>query len=271
MIKIRSNLVRSINKKSNFLLMSIPKIIFIVPYRDREVQKTFFHHHMTTYILKDLQESDYKIYYIHQLGELPFNRGAMKNIGFQVMKEKYPEDYKDLTFVFNDVDTAPLVPNLINYETEKNVVKHFYGFKHALGGIFSIKGSDFEKTNGFPNYWSWGYEDSEMQLRVAAKNIQINRDTFYPILDKNFLLLHDDIYRLVNRKEVERHGHHPVEGLAEITNLNYSFEENNHMFHIHNFKTPFEYDETKDKVIDLRKGGIPFPPKKSKMMSLNFN
>ena len=25
--------------------------------------------------------------------------------------------------MFNDVDTAPLIPNLINYETEKNIVK----------------------------------------------------------------------------------------------------------------------------------------------------
>jgi len=269
MIKIKSNLVMSINKKSIFLLMIIPKIIFIVPYRDREVQKTFFHHHMTTYILKDLPESDYKIYYIHQLGDLPFNRGAMKNIGFQVMKEKYPENYKDITFVFNDVDTAPLIPNLINYETEKNVVKHFYGFKHALGGIFSIKGSDFEKTNGFPNYWSWGYEDSEMQFRVESKRININRDSFYPILDKNFLLLHDDIYRLVNRKEVERHEQHPKEGLSEITDLNYSIQEEKHMINIHNFKTPHQHDNTKDKVIDLRKGGIPFKTKSK--MGLHFN
>lgn len=248
--------------------MSIPKLIFIVPYRDREVQKTFFHHHMTSYILKDVPKSDYKIYYIHQLSKLPFNRGAMKNIGFQVMKEKYPKDYKDITFVFNDIDTAPLIPNLINYDTQINIVKHFYGFEHALGGIFSIKGSDFEKSNGFPNYWSWGYEDSEMQYRVVSMNIKIDRETFYPILNKNFLLLHDDIYRLVNRKEVDRYTDHSREGLSEISNLNYSIEEDE-MVNVHNFKTPFEYDKTKDKVIDLRKGGIPFKTKSK--MSLKFN
>ena len=108
-----------------------------------------------------------------------------------------------------------------------------------------------------------------MQFRVESKRININRDSFYPILDKNFLLLHDDIYRLVNRKEVERHEQHPKEGLSEITDLNYSIQEEKHMINIHNFKTPHQYDNTKDKVIDLRKGGIPFKTKSK--MGLHFN
>ena len=69
--------------------MNIPKIIFIVPYRNREMQQRFFHHHMTSYILKDMNKDDYEIYYIHQKDTRPFNRGAIKNAGFLVMKEKY--------------------------------------------------------------------------------------------------------------------------------------------------------------------------------------
>jgi|UniRef100_A0A6C0ISJ6 hypothetical protein len=247
--------------------MNIPKIIFIVPYRNREMQQRFFHHHMTSYILKDMNKDDYEIYYIHQKDTRPFNRGAIKNAGFLVMKEKYKENYKDITFVFNDVDNAPLCPDIFNYETNRNEIKHFYGFKHALGGIFSIKGEDFEKTNGFPNFWSWGYEDSDFQTRCVQRGIVINRTEFLPILHKNVLLMHDDIYRVVNRKEFER-STVTKEGYTQITELEYTINEETGFVDITNFKTPYIHDIQGDKVLDLRKGGIPF--KKGNKMSMNF-
>ena len=157
--------------------MSIPKIIFIVPYRDREAHKNMFVR-MMDYILEDVSEDDYEIYFSHQKDERHFNRGAMKNLGFIYAKEKYPEHYKDITFVFNDVDTLPGIKNLWNFETTKGVVKHYYGFKFALGGILSIKGSDFEKINGFPCYWGWGFEDNALQWRCDKQKITIDRSIF---------------------------------------------------------------------------------------------
>ena len=86
--------------------MTTPKIVFIVPYRDREQQKFFFSKHMS-YVLENYEPREYEIYFSHQLDNRTFNRGAMKNIGFLAMKQKYPDDYKKITFVFNDVDTIP--------------------------------------------------------------------------------------------------------------------------------------------------------------------
>ena len=65
--------------------MSAPKKIFIVPYRNRVTHRSRFLERMSDY-LKD--ESDWEIYFAHQCDERPFNRGAMKNIGFLAMKRK---------------------------------------------------------------------------------------------------------------------------------------------------------------------------------------
>ena len=42
-----------------------PKLVFIVPYRDRAQQQQFFSAHMNV-ILEDIPKQDYEIYYIHQ-------------------------------------------------------------------------------------------------------------------------------------------------------------------------------------------------------------
>ena len=165
---------------------SVPNIIFIVPYRDREQQYHFFSSHMRM-ILEDVP--NYRILYIHQTDKRQFNRGAMKNIGFLVVKDLYPDFYKNITLVFNDVDTMPFTKNFLNYETVKGIIKHFYGFKFTLGGIVSIMAGDFELINGFPNFWGWGYEDNELNKRALNSYITIDRSQFYPILDKNILML----------------------------------------------------------------------------------
>jgi hypothetical protein len=183
---------------------TIPKIIFIVPYRDRIPEKIHFSVYMK-YIMEDYDKNDYEIYYSHQMDSRPFNRGATKNIGFLVMKKKYPNDYKNITFVFNDIDTIPIKKNMFNYITTSGVVKHFYGFTFTLGGIFSIVGSDFEKCNGFPNNWGWGLEDNAMNDRVLLNEFVINREQFYPRNSKAVLHLYDAPERLVSNKEPENY------------------------------------------------------------------
>jgi hypothetical protein len=202
--------------------MTIPKIIFIVPYRDRKEHKQFFTKYME-FILEDYVKEDYEIYFSHQCDNLPFNRGAMKNIGFLAMCEKYPKDYKNITFVFHDVDTLPYTKNLLSDETTHGVVKHLYGYKFTLGGIFSIKGQDFERTNGFPNLWGWSMEDNMMQERVSVANIQIDRSVFYPIGSRAILQFIDGIGKIISKKEVAHHINKTyLGGLTTIKNLKWS-------------------------------------------------
>ena len=94
----------------------IPQIVFIVPYRDREQQKIFFDSQMKI-IMEDYSKDSYQIFYIHQADTREFNRGALKNIGFLFVKTKYPNDYQNITLVFNDIDTMPFTKNFLDYST----------------------------------------------------------------------------------------------------------------------------------------------------------
>jgi len=220
------------------LSLAVPKIVFIIPYRDRAEHKVFFSVYMK-HVLEDIPKTDYEIYYVEQKNTLPFNRGAMKNIGFLAIKYKYPDHYRNISFVFNDIDTVPYSKNIINYETTQGVVKHFYGFKFALGGIFSIKGDDYERTNGFPNFWSWGGEDNYMQKRVQQAGLEIDRSCFFNILDKNILQLCDGIKRLICRKEAATVVNmSTMDGLVTIRNLNYEFKDE--------YINVYHFDTTRD-------------------------
>ncbi len=172
-----------------------PSKIFIVPYRDRVQHKFFFSKYMT-FLLEDEDADDYEIYFSHQADDRPFNRGATKNIGFLAMKTKYPDDYQHINFIFNDVDTMPF-NKIFDYSTTFGTVQHLYGFPFTLGGIVIFRGEDFEKINGFPNYWGWGMEDNILQQRCIRHRIQIDRSQFYPLGDQHILQLFEGIKRVV--------------------------------------------------------------------------
>jgi hypothetical protein len=199
-----------------------PKFVFIVPYRNRIQHKYYFSTYITA-ILKDTTVP-YEIYFSHQCDARSFNRGGTKNIGFLAVKAKYPNHYKDMTFVFNDIDTLPF-SNMFDYQTTHGVIKHFYGFEYALGGIVSITGADFEATNGFPNFWGWGMEDNVLQTRCNKIGLQVDRSQFFPIGSPNILQLFDGVSRLINRKDPWRAQHdNGVDGLRSINKLDYSID-----------------------------------------------
>ena len=201
--------------------MSIPKIVFIVPYRDRIHHKFFFCKQMQ-FILENV--NDYEIYFSNQCDDRGFNRGAMKNVGFLAVKNKYPDDYQNMTFVFHDVDTLPF-NKIFQYETQPGIVKHFYGFKFALGGIVCIHGSDFEKINGYPCYWGWGMEDNVLQKRCIENGLTIDRSVFYPIGSPEILQLFEGIKRLINRDDPNNDlDIDSRNGLSTIYNLEYTMD-----------------------------------------------
>ena len=218
-----------------------PKRVFIVPYRNRVQHKFFFSKYMS-FILEDC--NDYEIYFSHQCDARTFNRGAAKNIGFLAVKEKYPNDYKDITFIFNDVDTIPF-NKIFEYQTTPGVVKHYYGFKYALGGIVVMKGADFEKINGFPCFWGWGMEDNALQKRCDGYGLTVDRSVFYEIGSPEILQLFDGISRIISKKDPWRgENDDGVDGIRTIHQLKYSIDEKSenpgdNIFTVHNARIFF--------------------------------
>lgn len=225
-----------------------PSYVFIVPYRDRIPHLTFFRKYMS-YVMEDYDEDSYLILYVHQKNNLPFNRGAMKNMGFIFVKETYPEDYSSIILIFNDVDTVPYEKNLLNYDVSFGEIKHFYGFKFVLGGIVSIRARDFEQLNGFPNYWNWGFEDNELQRRALNEKMPINRSQFYTIDSMKILHFMDSMQKTIERRNIRKFSnphYHEKDGIQSLEKYHYEYEAHTSMLHVTTFKSLYN---PSDKII----------------------
>lgn len=235
------NLVTEIKEKKINFNSKIPEKIFIVPYRNRGPHKLFFTRYIK-YVLED--ETNYKIFFVHQNDKRSFNRGAMKNIGFIEMKKMYPKDYKNITFIFNDIDTMPCDKNILPYNAEKKVVEHYFGFDFALGGIFAIKGEDFENINGFPNFWGWGFEDNTLNDRFLKYGGRIDRKIFYKLGDMAILHFNDmnGNYkkRYTPNSLVRSKNDDGIDGIKTIKNL--KTEINGNMINVNDFLTRYSVE-----------------------------
>lgn len=157
--------------------------IFIIPYKNREEELKLFYEKMIPMLEQQIGNGKYKIILIHQLDYKMFNRGALLNIGFSWTKNILQKEYKTLNFISHDVDIYITKPDALLYDTELGEVRHPYGdlrpqFGGILGCLCIIKGYDFERVGGYPNYFGWGGEDVCLARRCLANNIKINEDNF---------------------------------------------------------------------------------------------
>jgi len=233
----------------------VPQVIFIVPYRDREAHYRLFSAQMERVLAS---APPHKILYIHQTDNRGFNRGAMKNIGFLVVKEMYPNDYQNITLIFNDVDSVLSRAGLIPYSVPRGTVNHYYGFTHTLGGIVGFNAADFERINGFPNFWTWGYEDNLLQIRAQEAGYKIVRKPFYPVNDPNIIRMLESNMRTVNRTEFDRFSNKTREGIRNIGGLKYEYNPATGFVDVLEFETGIEEQINMRKEHDLKNGSAPF-------------
>lgn len=139
----------------------------VIPYRDRA-------DHLKQ-SLPILQRHG-KVFIVEQLGNDPFNRAKLLNIGYQEFKNEF--DY----FAAHDVD---MIPEKANYSWTENpchlasMVSQFgYGMPYPdyFGGVTLLPKDKFELVNGYSNeYWGWGGEDDELRRRFLEKSVAIFR------------------------------------------------------------------------------------------------
>ena len=237
-----------------FNINMIPHTVFIIPYRNRAKHKETMDRYLKqVFESKKWTSESVDIIYCHQQDTRPFNRGATKNIGFLYIKNKYPDDYKNITFIFHDIDTYASNPSILPYKTNNNIVSHYYGFRFCLGGIFCIKGGDFERTGGFPNLWGWGFEDNIINTRCLENNITIDRSHFYNIGDKSIIRVFDGYLRKMSKRELtDRDNKRETDTFSDIENI--EMTRNNEMLDISYFTTKHEYFEDEFCNYDIRNG-----------------
>ncbi len=96
------------------------RLAIIVPYRNRAEHLARFLPHMVTYFERDKLDRaiDYSIHIVEQVGNLPFNRGALLNAGFRIARDG--ADY----FCFHDVDYLPIWADYSYVERPTRLVWH---------------------------------------------------------------------------------------------------------------------------------------------------
>ena len=158
----------------------------VVPYRDRKSHLDEFTHYLPRWFSTHRNKAPKSIVVkiIEQEEGLAFNRGKIKNIGFQLIREV--ADY----VCFHDIDYLPTRADYTepragwahlvskgpeNYIDPRGVMITI-PMTNFSGGVVLFTKNAFEKINGYSNsYWGWGFEDKDLLMRCRLCDIPFDR------------------------------------------------------------------------------------------------
>lgn len=176
--------------------MSMQRLHIVVPYRDRASHLDAFVPHVRAYFARDKLDRiiPYRVTIVEQEPGLPFNRGALLNVGF-VIGEKQSDytclhdiDYLPIWADYSPVErptailwygaeTRPIAPGRSNAVITNDL-------ESTYSGVLLVPNVTFRQVNGYSNdYWGWGYEDFDLLTRLRAAKIEPSRrkGTFRPL------------------------------------------------------------------------------------------
>jgi hypothetical protein len=146
------------------------RIVIIIPYRDRKVQLD-----LQLLNLNNLARSewDMQVMVVEQNDQLPFKRGWLLNVGYDILKQNGQiQDVDCLTF--HDVDTLGTSLTRYDWCDEPTLICSEYPkwyfrppYEEYIGGVVAISPKDFNSSNGFSNViQGWGGEDDDFYHRA---------------------------------------------------------------------------------------------------------
>jgi len=171
-----SVVANTVSKVAN--AVAVPKVVFVVPYRNRPQHKFFFSNYLTSILKGSDIELSYEIYFSHQCDARSFNRGATKNIGFLAVKQKYPNDiFLDYENVIDEKNDEK-IKNMCNQNSD-DIVR--YNLEKPLDKS-GIRSFEYQIAPVYKTRWTSIVGYSILILLVMIVVTEIIRRIFYYII-----------------------------------------------------------------------------------------
>ena len=197
----------------------------IIPFRERYEHLNILLRHLHPMLKR--QQLHYRIFVIEQDDKNGFNRGKVRNVGFNEALRIFPYS----CVVFHDIDLIP-EDDRIHYACTSSpmhlsaaVSKFGYRlpYHNIFGGVQMFIPNDYKKANGFSNiFYSWGAEDDAMFWRIRNEGMNIHR---FPIKIARYTKLHHESNSVNRTKKDEEqtdklyvtsHQHRKEDGLNSL-------------------------------------------------------
>jgi hypothetical protein len=180
----------------DIMTQNIKRLSIVIPYRDRQAHLAAMVPHLRAYFTRDKLDCiiPYRVLVVEQEIGLPFNRGALNNVGFVLGRE-----HGDYT-CFHDVDYLPIWADYSWSDTPTCIVwygaesrplllaqpkrRTLHNLNEFYGAVMLTPNALFDQVNGYANtYWGWGYEDVDLKNRYDAAGIAFTRrkGSFHPL------------------------------------------------------------------------------------------
>lgn len=173
------------------------RLAIVVPYRDRAEHLNRFVPHIRDYFRCDKLDRaiDYSLHVVEQQGGAPFNRGKLKNVGYDLARRSC--DY----VCFHDVDYLPVWADYAWGPDPARLIWDGLAMTESrerfFGAVVLFDNAAFERVNGFSNeYWGWGAEDSDLRLRCDVAGLGFDRrdGTYFGLQHPHAGLLAPGVY-----------------------------------------------------------------------------
>jgi hypothetical protein len=153
------------------------KLGICIPYRNRKEHIERLIPHLSKHLTE--KGIDHTFYVGHQVDDMLFNRGAMKNIAAHHAFEDGCDyiAWHDVDMLSHEeCDYSYPTENPLHIATKLSKYNYNLGYDQYFGGVVLFTKEQAYKTNGYSNdYWDWGQEDDDLFWRCYYEGMTTGR------------------------------------------------------------------------------------------------